>query len=772
MRQSFNKKIVIVFFYTCFLVITADLSIAQPDHDLHFTTLANRWDEAIPLGNGVMGALLWLKGDNLRFSLDRADLWDNRPMNGLQRKEFSYAWVVGQVAKNDYGIVQKYLDEPYDRESAPCKIPGGALEFKSSNWGNVLSVHLYVQNALCEIKWTNGILLKTFVHAQRPVGWFRFENVPADFTPILVPPDYHNSNAVSDVPLSTSNLAALGYLPGTVKCTDNSIIYRQPGWNGFEYEISVKWKKINASTLEGAWSISTHYPNKKSKARANVITQHALQLYFQAAFLQHKNWWQHFWQQSAIHLPDPLLEKQWYLEMYKFGSASRRGALPISLQAVWTADDGNIPPWKGDYHHDLNTQMSYWPGYSANHLTECMAYLDHLDANKPNYRNFTRLYFGKKGLNVPGVTTLDGSPMGGWIQYALSPTTAAWLAQHYYLQWRYSMDKAFLRRRAYPWTKDVAQFIENITFKNKQGFRQLPISSSPEINGNNISAWFLQNTNYDLALMKNAMKMAHCMALELGLTDDAAHWQQVYDEFDDFALSANAELMFAPTLPYKGSHRHFSHLMAIHPLGLINWEQGEKSQRIIRRSLHLLDSIGTSQWCGYSFAWEANLKARAKDGEGAAKALGIFVSAFCSTNSFHLNGDQTKSGYSDFTYRPFTLEGNFAFAAGVQEMLLQSYAGFIELFPAVPASWQDVSFEKLRAEGAFLVSANRTNGHTSKVNLTAEKGGIAILKLSFDEWKVTKQKGVTVAKSNEGWIRLNCLLGGVIQLRVNPKHKM
>ncbi|ULT23414.1 hypothetical protein KUH03_30110 [Sphingobacterium sp. E70] len=133
--------------------------------------------------------------------------------------------------------------------------------------------------------------------------------------------------------------------------------------------------------------------------------------------------------------------------------------------------------------------------------------------------------------------------------------------------------------------------------------------------------------------------------------------------------------------------------------------------------------MGPDYWCGYSYSWLGNLKARAKDGAGAAKALKIFAEAFCSINSFHLNGDQTKSGLSKFTYRPFTLEGNFAFAAGIQEMLLQSYAGFIEIMPAVPAAWKNIAFDQLRAEGAFLVSAKRVDGLVSEVKIYAEKGG-------------------------------------------------
>ncbi|HEX5026374.1 MAG TPA: hypothetical protein VFV68_13935, partial [Agriterribacter sp.] len=465
---------------------------------------------------------------------------------------------------------------------------------------------------------------------------------------------------------------------------------------------------------------------------------------------------------SAIHVPDPVIEKQWYLEQYKFGAAARRGAPPISLQAVWTADNGRIPPWKGDYHHDLNTQLSYWPSYSGNHLDEALGYLDHLDENRANYERYTKMYFGKEGLAVPGVTTLDGTEMGGWIQYSLSPTVSAWLAQHYYLQWRYSMDRTFLKNRAYPWVKQVCIFIENITVKDAEGHRKLPISSSPEINDNSINAWFPQNTNYDLALMKFVFTAAAELAGELNLHAEQNHWKNILSEFGDFAISANNELMFAPTLPYNQSHRHFSHLMAIHPLGLITWEDGEKSQSMIKNSIALLEKIGPDYWCGYSYSWLANMKARAKDGEGAAMDLDIFATAFCLPNSFHVNGDQTKSGYSKFTYRPFTLEGNFAFAAGLQEMLIQSYAGFIEIMPAVPESWKDISFERLRTEGAFLVDAKKENGKIATIKIVSEKGGKTKLKLPFEKWRIVSSKGVTTGKEVNGLIELTCSAGGSI----------
>jgi hypothetical protein len=734
-------------------------------HDLQFNQLATHWDEAIPLGNGLLGALVWQKEDHLRISLDRADLWDMRPMKGLHRKEFNYQWVIDQVHKKDYKPVQQYLDAPYDHEAAPSKIPGGALEFDTRNWGAVKSVHLTLSNALCEVTWAGGTRMKTFVDAVKPLGWFRFENVSADFVPQLLAPQYQGAVKNAGDPVGGDDLSRLGYKQGSIRKTGNSITYQQEGWGGFTYEINVRWRKINATTIEGVWSISSQYPGKPVNELAAKVTAKAATNDFNKELAAHSSWWQHFWHQSAIHVPDTLLEKQWYLEQYKFGSAARKDAPPISLQAVWTADNGRIAPWKGDYHHDLNTQLSYWPAYSANHLEEAMGYINHLEANKANYKRYTKMYFGADGIAVPGVTTLDGTEMGGWIQYSLSPTVSSWLAQHYYLQWRYSMDKQFLKTKAYPWIKGTAAFLESITVKDSNGHRTLKISSSPEINDNSLDAWFLQNTNYDLALMKFTFSKAAELATVLGLSNEAAHWNKILSEFDNFVLSPGNELMFAPSMSYNQSHRHFSHMMAIHPLGLIKWEDGAQAQAIIKNTIHLADSIGPDYWCGYSYAWMGNLKARAKNGDGAAKDLQTFARAFCSINSFHLNGDQTKSGLSKFQYRPFTLEGNFAFAAGLQEMLLQSYAGFIEIMPAIPASWNKVSFEQLRTEGAFLISARKDGGQVDEVKIVAEKGGQTRLKLPFKTFFAASNKGFVINSTEDGFLSLTAVPGAVLVLK-------
>lgn len=697
--------------------------------NLLFHDFAKSWDEGMPLGNAVIGALVWQKGEMLRLSLDRADLWDLRPVDSLSGANYRFRWVKEQVRKGDYLPVQKKFDWPYDNFAAPSKIPGAALEFDTKSFGAVRSVCLDVKEALCTVNWANGIRLQTFVHATAPVGWFVFDHLEMEVTPELIIPEYVKQGAsVDGGPVEGLDLRRLGYPKGLVERTAKSIRYHQPGWGNFSYDVCIRWER-KGHKLYGVWSITS----TQGKEDASILTQQAMKRGCKADQKAHRTFWHKYGAQSSISLPDTLLQQQYDREMYKFGSATREHSYPISLQSVWTADNGKLPPWKGDYHHDLNTQLSYWPTYTGNHLTEGLGYLNTLWAQRDTYKKYTRQYFEVEGLNVPGVCSLTGEPMGGWIQYAMSQTVSAWLSQHFYLHWRYTADSTFLRQRAYPFTRDVATFLENISSVDSCGIRRLEMSSSPEINDNDIRAWFSEMTNYDLSLMQFAFASAAQMADSLGLKTEARHWRKMRNQLPELSIDNEGCLQFAPGYDYRSSHRHFSHAMAIYPLSLIDPSQGASSQRIIQATIKRLKEGKPDYWVGYSYAWLGNLQARARDGDGAAETLRTFARCFCLKNTFHVNGDQTKSGKSLFTYRPFTLEGNFAFASGVQQMLLQSHTDTLRLFPAIPAHWSDVSFRQLRAEGAFVVSAVQREKRLEKVSIFSEQGGILRLALPSNE---------------------------------------
>ena len=230
-------------------------------------------------------------------------------------------------------------------------------------------------------------------------------------------------------------------------------------------------------------------------------------------------------------------------------------------------------------------------------------------------------------------------------------------------------------------------------------------------------------TNFDLGLVRWTFEKAAELAGELGNTEESQHWKSILTQWPLFDIDPETGFTYVKGKPYNESHRHFSHLIAFHPLGVVDLSKGEQDRQIIKNTIANLDKIGPDQWCGYSYSWLGNIKARAFDGNGAAGALKIFASDFCLKNSFHVNGDQSGTGKSKFTYRPFTLEGNFAFASGIQEMLIQSHTGIIRIFPAVPEEWKNVRFTTLRAEGAFLISAKMEKGVVTLVDIVSEKGG-------------------------------------------------
>ena len=739
--------------WTMFLQACGDGLTATPsDSDLSYSALATTWDEGVPLGNATLGELVWQKDSNLRLSLDRSDLWDLRTAYEYDDPRFRYDWIKDMVSKGANDSIRQ-MTRQYGALPGPSKIPCAAVEFPLSLLGEVDSVHLFVRDALCRVQWKGGAELETFVHATEPVGWFVFRNVPdTAFVPRLIVPRY-NLNAGADdlIPsghgMPANDLRKLGYEQGEMKHDGNSITFHQKGWGDFSYDVSVRWKRID-DDLVGVWSVSSSL----SDDEATQESLEALERGCIRDFRAHCTYWDGFWAQSSVNVPDSVLQRQYDREMYKLGSASRSDSYPISLQAIWTADDGALPPWRGDYHNDLNTQLSYWPAYIGNHLDEGLAYLNTMWNQRDAYRRFADKFFGVRGMLMPGTMTLQGEPMVGWAQYSLTPTNGAWMAQHFYLHWKYSADEEFLSQRAYPFMQEVAQALEDVTELKQdslgQTFRTLFTSTTPEINNDSQEAWFPTITNFDLSLIRFVFGATAEMAEALGQTEESAHWSQLLAQMPDFDLDQDGALSIAHGLPYKASHRHFSHALSIMPLGLIDMSQGEESQHIIRSTLDKLDAYGPDWWCGYSYSWYACLRARAYDGDAAAKSLRTFAECFCLPNTFHANGDQTKSGKSNFTYRPFTLEGNFAFAAGLQEMLMQSHTGTVRLFPAIPSDWRDVSFSQLRAMGAFLVSAEMKDGRVTSVRVLSEKGGhLSILLPGEDtprEYDTTAGQTITI----------------------------
>jgi len=677
------------------------------------------WDEAIPLGNGAMGVLLWGDQTALKLSLDRGDLWDERPSKAFQavRSRFNYATMRRLVAENKMEEFNSIFDSNYDYNGPPTKLPAGRMEIVLDTPQPLTGFELNLASAEGIAHYKGGNFARVLVGASDVTN-------PVALIDVSGP-------ELKEVRLQApESVKLLGYPPAVKGGSNDFCWFEQTGADGFSYAVCAGWKRdFRAALLAVTVATSREGTNPLAIARARV--ESALAEGYEKKLGPHTEWWREFWEHSSVTLPEQHILQQYYTTRYFYGAASRRGAPPMPLQGVWSADAGTLPPWKGDYHNDLNTQMTYLAYRTSGDFDEGACFLDLLWNLLPTFRKFALDFYGVPGAAVPGVMSLAGQPLGGWGQYSLSPTMGAWTAHLFYLHWRHTGDDTFLRERAYPFCREIGTCLRDLLQVNTNGLLTLPLSSSPEVFDNSRGAFLKPNSNFDLACMKMLFVSLAEMAEVVGDTNAIAGWISASASVGAFHTGVDSMLLLDEATPLPSSHRHLSNLMGIYPFNLITIEGGREDRDIIRASIADWDRKGTSAWCGYSFTWMSCLRARIGDAEAAVRYLDIFTRAFILPNGFHANGDQTTNGWSTFTYRPFTLEGNFLAMEAVHEMLLQSWSAHpgtneiptIRLFPAVPWRWHDVAFENLRAENGYRVSARRENNATTWFRIEAAKTG-------------------------------------------------
>jgi alpha-L-fucosidase 2 len=687
-----------------------------------------RWDEAIPMGNGLMGGLLYGEGSRLKISLDRGDLWDERAAPAVLREDFTWQHWLDLKADGKFEEIDELFNQP-NEHLTPTKIPGGRLEVLLDPSQSVTAFSLDLTSAVGRAELNGGQgTLECFFSAVDGVALLRIPATgPVDWR--FVPPSVLQEK--------------LGYEPPQTREEGDERWFLQASPEGLLWAAVGTQKRvgddliiaftITASSTDGADTL------RAGRERIRV----ALEQGFSVLLERHRAWWRDYWDASQVSVPDPSIQSHYDLVRYFLGASSQTGAPPMPLQGVWTADDG-LPPWKGDYHHDLNTQMMYVSYPAAGHFAEGEVFLDFMWQLLPTFRQFARTFYGTPGAMFPSVMSAAGTALGGWPMFSLMPQgNASWVGWMFHRHWLYTRDETFLKERAYPFCVELGECLAALLQPDAQGILKMPISSSPEIFNNTPRAYLPPNSNYDhdgmMALFSGLAEMARA----LGLRDEATRWAGMASCLGErWADPQTRELGFAEGIPFDRSHRHFSHLMAIHPYGQLSIEGSDDDRRQIAASLAALDRIGTAEWCGYSHTWAACLHARAGAAESALRHLAIYCDAFISSNGFHLNCNQKGGpgwGAKWDNPRLFTLEGNFLAMEAIHEMLLQGWGGIIRIFPAVPVVWQDVSFRDLRAEGGWRVSAEQREGRVVRLEILSTTGGTLRLKSPWDEITVNHE---------------------------------
>lgn len=689
------------------------------------------WDEGLQSGNGSIGCLVW-NDSPLKFSIDSTALWDTAVAPQTLRPDFTYENLITLLKENKFPEMREIFDECY-RNITPTKLLGGRIELDFGPQ-NEISYCLDLKKPIVKVKMSleNGtsVDIGSFVYALDDIGVIK---ICGDAVPEIrvVRPDYGKPDekiektARKDV--SAGNASDLIYPEPVIIALPDKKGFIQETNEDFKYTLLLKSQK----TSDGMLIVYTLTNGKKSDDFSCLESR--LDSYIAKGYdtiaAEHLAWWSDYYAKSDIKISDEELQNIWDTSNYLLACVSRKGSFPMPLQGVFTADDGSLPPWKGDYHNDTNTQMSYYSYLKANHLEQGVNFPDFLYSLMPRFKRFAEEFFdAADAINVPGVMTIKGDPMGGWPIYSLSITNAIWLCRNLEDYYEYTLDESYLADKFYPFISGVEKSIRRWLVTNEDGKLQLVFSGTPEWQDHCAdSCFFESNTNYDLMLLHYLYEKLAYYSGKLGLKKESGCYKEILEKLNGYYTDRTG-FMLSKDLQLTESHRHHSHLMAIHPLRTIDLDNGRDE---IMRSLRQLECKGIAYWVGFSFTWASELYTIARNGEAAAYMLRLFYENLCLPNGFHANGDYKHRGITVYRYRPVTLEANMAAMSAVQEMLLYSEKDTIEVFPAIPEyiAQKGASFETLRAKGALLVSSAVSRGRVEFIRITSLAGGVFTVKL-------------------------------------------
>lgn len=761
-------------FFACirfsFLLVIYNTSIAQSepirnDMKLWFTHPAANWNEALPVGNGRLGAMVFGGINSERLQLNEQTVWTGKDVDfvnpaakaalpEIRKLLFAGEYAQAQKMAREKMMGDKKVSSNYQTlgdMQLDFELPKGDI----SNYRRELDI----DSAVATVKYTAGNVSFT-----REV----FSSAPDQALMMRITSNKQGA-LTFNIKLSRPGNKA------KFEVVNNEIIMTEHVGDGVGVKMVARLKVLNEG---GAITITENNIRVEKASLATVIltaatdywgADPAKQSATQLAEAMSKKYdeirkthiadYQSFFKRVDLDLgasdgnyfpTDARIQamQNGYTDLkllklyYQFGrylliSSSRPGGLPANLQGIWA--DGLNPPWSADYHININIQMNYWPSEITNLSELHMPFLEFVNALQPDARKTAKDMYGISGT-VAHFTTdpWHFTEPYGQPQWAMWPMGFAWSAQHLWEHYLFTEDKQYLKDFAYPILKEAAEFCVNWLVENPQT-KQLVSgpSISPEnrfVTKKGDTATMVMGPTMDHMIIRDLL--SNTISAAKVIDKDAAFTkklQLVISRLARTKVGRDGRIMewteeFAEAEP---GHRHISHLFGLYPGREINKQHTPDLLKAARKTIDYRLSHGGGH-TGWSRAWIINYFARLQDGEAAYENLLALLRKSTLLNLFD-------------NHPPFQIDGNFGATAGITEMLLQSQAGEIQLLPALPKAWQEGYIHGIVARGGFQVDIDWDNGKLKKVSILSKLGNTAKVRYGDKLTTISTEKGNTIS---------------------------